>query len=315
MLLIESILKWERLSMDVARCSEDYPRSPITTSPPTFNTISRNPTLSRSMECTRCTRRLISRRLGPSISSRRPFSISPTHQRLGAFNYAQEWQTGSYHFNKATTKTYPVAAQRTDELLQNWFTQRSKRQAGPTDASGRPESSSDSAYAQQIRRNAITTQRRMSDRILVSNSTAKDFGEKVEVTAFVYDGIEAAERARQKRNLAKRGAKDQSGESAPKKRVPVRRGRGPPGGGGMRSAFAPGRSGPGSGSGSGPGVKIFSFGTRTGGAGGVRRPPGILSRLGNAGVGRAGGNTGFRGPRSGGPAGSPFGPPKPAARQ
>ncbi|KAK3059114.1 hypothetical protein LTR09_000680 [Extremus antarcticus] len=80
----------------------------------------------------------------------RAFSTTPTPQRLGAQTYAQEWQTGSYHFNKSHTKTLPVAAKRTDELLTNWMTQQ-KRRSGQTE---------------QLLRNAITTQRRKTDTVL-----------------------------------------------------------------------------------------------------------------------------------------------------
>jgi hypothetical protein len=242
------------------------------------------------MECTRCPYRLISKRLRPTISPRKQFSTSPTHHRLGAFNYAQEWQTGSYHFNKATTKTYPVAATRTDELLQNWFTQRPKKSHAQNSTSEAPSSSaSTTAYLQQLRRNEITAERRKTDRVIVSHSTAKDYGERVDVTAFVWDGVEAAEMALEKRRLARRGAKGEGGKPGAKRRAPVRR-RVAPGGMGQGAAGlragGPGRSGPGAGSGFTR--KTFNFGKSSGGSAGVRRSPPAMSRVGNADASRGG---------------------------
>ncbi|KAK5174326.1 uncharacterized protein LTR77_001406 [Saxophila tyrrhenica] len=199
------------------------------------------------MDCPRCTIRLTrpAKRLRVTLPARRAFHASPAHSRLGAQTYAQEWQTGSYHFNKAHTKTLPVAAKRTDELLTNWMTQQ-KRRAGQTD----------SVVSQQLLRNQIAAQRRKTDTVLVSNSTAKDFGDRVEVTAFIYNGVEAAEQEEERKRQARKGVKAEGGEGGGNKRGPVRRRRGPvrPGDGNAPGAGMGGGAGPGP----GPGVRRAS---------------------------------------------------------
>ncbi|KAK3686477.1 hypothetical protein LTR37_019796, partial [Vermiconidia calcicola] len=144
------------------------------------------------MSCPRCSLRLFrsSKRARTSLPTHRTFHTSPTHSRLGASTYAQEWQTGTYHFNKALTKTLPVASTHTDHLLTAWATQQHKKRSG---------SSGDSAGANQLVRNSIAAQRRKSDNVLISHSTAKDFGNRVEVTAFVFDGKEAALKEEERR--------------------------------------------------------------------------------------------------------------------
>lgn len=71
---------------------------------------------------------------------------------------------------------------------------------------------------------------------MVSKSTAKDFGDRVEVTAFVYDGVEAAEMEKERLRKARMGVKAEGAEGAKgKRRGPVRRRRnvgGSAGGGG-----------------------------------------------------------------------------------
>lgn len=135
----------------------------------------------------------------------------------------------------------------------------------------------------------------------------------MEVTAFVYDGIEAAEAAKEKRRLARQGVKDEGGQSGARRRAPIRR-RGAPGGGrgqgAPRFGFTPGTPGPGF----GPGTKMFSFGRRTGGSGGMRGNSEALGKIDNAGSGR-GGAANFRGPRTGGAARPVSVLPKPAAKQ
>jgi hypothetical protein len=160
------------------------------------------------MSCPRCALRKQFR-----IPSKKGFHTSPRHSRLGAFTYAQEWQTGTYHFNKAHGKTLPVAAQRTDELLTNWMTQQKKRAGAES-----------STLYNQLLRNAIAAQRRKTDALLVSKSSAKDYGDRVEVTAFVYDGVEAAEIEAEKRRKERMGVKPDEGGN---KQGPARRRRGP----------------------------------------------------------------------------------------
>ena len=164
------------------------------------------------MACPRCRLRLSlsQKRIDIRIPRRRAFHTSPSHQKLGAFTYPQEWQTGTYHFNKATQKTFPVATQHTDRLLNQWLTQQKKR------------SVSDSAAYQLMLRSSIAAQRRKSDRIFVSKSTVKDFGDRIEVNAFIYDGNEAAAKEVEKKKKARMGVKPEGGEGGGRRRRPTR---------------------------------------------------------------------------------------------
>lgn len=166
------------------------------------------------MACPRCRLRL-SLAQGRSqirVPGRRAFHTSPSHQRqqLGAFTYPQEWQSGTYHFNKATQKTFPVAAQHTDRLLSQWLTQQKKRKVG------------DSAAYQLMLRGSIAAQRRKIDRVFVSKSTVKDFGDRVEVNAFIYDGVEAAAKEEERKKKARMGVKPEGGEQGGRRRRPTR---------------------------------------------------------------------------------------------
>ena len=156
-----------------------------------------------------------------------------------------------------------------------------------------------SGQTEQLLRNAITTQRRKTDTVLVSHSTAKDYGDRVEVTAFVYDGAEAAEQEDERRRLARKGVKP---EESGGKRGPVRKRRGPV------------RPGDGTGAGGGFGGAGAGGARRVGGQGqgGGLRNPGIRRLTpgapgGAAGFGRPGGMAGRGGPRAAG------GSPRPAA--
>lgn len=165
------------------------------------------------MACPRCRLRLsLSQRSHEiRIPRRRAFHTSPSHQKLGAFTYPQEWQTGTYHFNKATQKTFPVAAQHTDHLLNQWLTQQKKRAV------------SDPATYQLLLKSSITAQRRQTDRIFVSKSTAKDFGDRVQVNAFIYDGVEAAAKEEERKKAARMGVKAEGGEGGAGQRRRPRR--------------------------------------------------------------------------------------------
>ena len=201
------------------------------------------------MACPRCTLRLIrsQREAHMRIPQRRALHASPTHHRLGAAMFPGEWQNATYHYNKATTKTLPIAFRHTDDLLEAYTTQQKRRLL------------SDSSLYQTARRNAIAAQRRNQDRVFVSKSTVKDFGDRAVVTAYVFDGKEAAEQEEERKRKQRMGER---AEGAQGKRGPqARRRLGGPGGG---------RTG-------GPG------GARTGGpprGGGARGPP---PRTGGAG--------------------------------
>lgn len=228
------------------------------------------------MACPRCQLRLSRSSKQPSfpIPRRRTFHTSPKYQRLGAFTYAQEWQTGTYYFNKAHSKTIPVAAQHTDTLLSQWATQQKRRNVAD-----------DAAYKLQLR-NSIAAQRRKTDRMFISKSTAKDFGDKVVVSAFVYDGEAAAAQEEARRRNARMGVKtDREGGS--KKKGPVR-----------RRAVSGNDS---------TGRAMRASGGR-GGATGPMRTPGAMR---TGGSGASGASTGFRriGIGSGSAAAAARGPP------
>ena len=124
-------------------------------------------------------------------------------------------------------------------------------------------------------RGSIAAQRRKADRIFVSKSTVKDFGDRVEVNAFIYDGVEGAAKEEEKKKKARMGAKPEGGEGGGRRRRPTR----------LR-ALGSGDSGGDGGSGG-----------RTGGARRLGGPPVSAGGMGfrRVGIGSAGG-AGARGP-------------------
>ena len=204
------------------------------------------------MACPRCTLRLANQSSNQQIRIPRcrAFHTSPTHQqRLGAF-------TWTYHYNKATSKNFPTALAHADDLLTQYATQTKRR-----------TNISDPAVYKQLVRNSITSHRRSADKTFFSKATVKDFGDKVVVNAFMYDGHKAKmleEEAKKKRMMGVREGGAQRGEGQ-RRRAPAAGRR--IGGAGARmgsaSRFGPGRAGS-----NAPGFRRF------GGAGGtVRGPP------------------------------------------
>lgn len=144
------------------------------------------------MNCTRCAPRIAVP--VKQIQCVRAFHQSPASQRLGAFTYAQEWQTGTYHYNKAYTKTLPLASQHVDELLSAYATQQE------------PAAARKSPIYQQATRSSILAQRQSTEAVFFSKSTAKDFGDHIEVSAFVYDSRGAKEAELDKRKAKSKAA-------------------------------------------------------------------------------------------------------------
>lgn len=132
------------------------------------------------------------RSLHPSATTQRAFTTTPTRQRLGAATYAQEWNSGTYHFNKSTSKLVPFAHKQTDQLLQHYITQQKK---GP-------------GYANKA---AIASHRRKYEKVYVSASRVKDFGGRVEVEAYVFDAGKAKARDEAGRE-GRRGAQQGGGK-------------------------------------------------------------------------------------------------------
>ena len=141
------------------------------------------------MACRRCTLRY----LHPSATTQRTFTTTPARQKLGAATYAQEWNTGTYHYNKSTAKLVPFAHKQTDKLLEQYITQQRKTGGG---------------YANKA---AIASHRRKYEKMYISGSRVKDFGGRVEVEAYVFDGAKAAKKEKAAGD-AKRGIAPPAGK-------------------------------------------------------------------------------------------------------
>ncbi|KAK4550817.1 hypothetical protein LTR36_000397 [Oleoguttula mirabilis] len=119
---------------------------------------------------------------------------------------AQEWQSSAYHYNKQTIKTLPTASVTADKLLQDYSTMIKSR--GP----------SLSSAASSTARTAIAVRRKSAEKMYVSGTTAKDYGDKIVINAFMFDGIEAAQEELEKKANARKAS---GGKQAGRKR-PVR---------------------------------------------------------------------------------------------
>lgn len=114
----------------------------------------------------------------PNAHTRSPIHNINLSSRLGVrlaqpVVGAQEWQTSTYHFNKATSKNFPVAAQITNKLLESYVALEPQK----LDPAGNPI---------PARKAQIQARRLSNTRNFVSESTVKDFGNKVVINAFVY---------------------------------------------------------------------------------------------------------------------------------
>lgn len=94
-----------------------------------------------------------------------------------------EWQTSAYYWNKHNEKNLPVAATTVQKLIEGYATVRN------VNIQNRP---------QRAIRAAIAARRRTAEKVYVSKPRIKDYGKKVQVTAFLYDAKEAAASARAK---------------------------------------------------------------------------------------------------------------------
>ncbi|KAI6812141.1 hypothetical protein KC340_g13541 [Hortaea werneckii] len=127
-----------------------------------------------------------------------------------AITGAQEWQTSTYHYNRQTLKTLPAASQTTDKLLRDYATM--VKSSSPGSASSAASSSA---------RTAIAARRKSSEKMYVSGSTARDYGDRVVVNAFMFDAAEAAQEEMAKRMQARSKAGAERGGAGGRKR-PVR---------------------------------------------------------------------------------------------
>ncbi|KAK3072019.1 hypothetical protein LTR53_007607, partial [Teratosphaeriaceae sp. CCFEE 6253] len=207
--------------------------------------------------------------------------ISPWRQQTGA----QEWQTSAYHYNPATTKTLPTASYVTDDLLRAYATSITSRGLASTGSSS-------------TARSAVALRRKRWERMYISGSTVKDYGDRMVVRAFMYDA-EAAEQEERTRRLAEFKARGRGkGGAAGGRR------RGPGGAGGPAGARRPSRFGVAGGAGFAARVP-----SRMGGARPPTRSSGATTGIAPRSSPRTGGTgLGARGPpRTGGANGSAAG--------
>lgn len=95
-----------------------------------------------------------------------------------------EWQTSTYCWNSQNLKTLPVAATNVEKLIEGYVTMKKVNNEG-----------------KDVRaiRTALAARRKSADKVYVSKPKMKDFGDRIELTAFVFDGKEAAREADDKR--------------------------------------------------------------------------------------------------------------------
>lgn len=126
-----------------------------------------------------------------------------------AITGAQEWQTSAYHYNQQTLKTLPAASRTTDKLLRDYATMVKSHNPGLSSA------------ASSSARTAIAARRKSSEKMYVSGSTARDYGDRVVVNAFMFDEAEAVREELEKRKQARSKAGTERAGAGGRKR-PVR---------------------------------------------------------------------------------------------
>ncbi|KAK3660790.1 hypothetical protein LTR56_000548 [Elasticomyces elasticus] len=211
------------------------------------------------------------------LSLFRPASstISPWRCITGS----QEWQTSTYAYNKSTTKTLPTASHTADKLLRDFSTAIVSRGLASTGSSS-------------TARSAMASRRKSWERVYMSETSVKDFGDRVVVKVGMFDAKEA-EAEERRRKFVEMQEKRKAMRAKGGRRRPAgaaggaRRTGGAGGAGGFR---APMRTGAGAG-GYGPRPPMRTGGPG-GGAGFGARPP--MARTG-------GGSGGGFAPRAAGP--------------
>ncbi|TKA68160.1 hypothetical protein B0A55_07436 [Friedmanniomyces simplex] len=186
---------------------------------------------------------------------------------------AQEWQTSTYAYNPSASRSLPTASRATDKLLRDFAT------AIPT--RGLPSTGSNSTA-----RAAVAQRRKKWEKIYMSGTTVKDYGDRVVVSAVLFDAGEA-ELKELKRRLAevkerKKAQRATGGAGARRRRRPLS----PPGGpaGATRGPMMGRTTG-------------WMGGAGAGGAGGYGRGPPTGRTMGGMGGAGAGGAAGYgRGP-------------------
>lgn len=118
--------------------------------------------------------------------------------RLGqSITGAMEWQTSTYSFNKQAVKTLPVAAVNVEKLIEAYVTMKKVDNTGKD--------------ARAIR-TALSARRKSAEKMYVSKPRIKDFGNRIEMTVFVFDGNAFAKESDNRR--PRPGQKDKPASSA-----------------------------------------------------------------------------------------------------
>ncbi|KAF2162008.1 hypothetical protein M409DRAFT_58764 [Zasmidium cellare ATCC 36951] len=101
-----------------------------------------------------------------------------------------EWQTSTYCWNEQNLKTLPVAATNVEKLIEGYVTMKQVNNEG-----------------KDLRaiRTALAARRKSAEKVYVSKPKMKDFGDRIELTAFVFDGKQHAREADEKRFKARTG--------------------------------------------------------------------------------------------------------------
>lgn len=114
--------------------------------------------------------------------------------RLGqSITGAMEWQTSTYSFNKQAVKPIPVVSANVEKLIHNYVTMKHVDNEG-----------------KDVRaiRTALALRRKSAEKVYVSKPKIKDYGDRVEVKCFLWDGGEAI---REELENMKRGSSSGSG--------------------------------------------------------------------------------------------------------
>lgn len=93
----------------------------------------------------------------------------------------------------------PTAAVTSDKLLRDYATMVKSKNPGLSSA------------ASSAARTAITARRKSSEKMYVSGTTAKDYGDRVVVNAFMFDAVEAANEEKDRRLSAMKAKSDRQG--------------------------------------------------------------------------------------------------------
>lgn len=125
-------------------------------------------------------------------------SPEPVTKLGNAISGAMEWQTSAYAFNKQAIKPIPAVTTNVEKLLLNFVTMKQ---------------ADNKAKAKDVRqaRTALAARRKTADRVYISKPHIRDYGDRVHVQAFIWDGKAAAREDFDKRNQRFGGNNDKSG--------------------------------------------------------------------------------------------------------